>query len=119
MWWSTLLCATIFVGFGLYGPIDAQSVDATIVFVTSSTSQEVYGLSKLADIPKNTKFVASRKTVLYIHGYIESLATSTTRTIINAYIQEVSYNLLVLDWSALAGGSYPSAVANCSEVCMT
>lgn len=119
MWWSKLLCATIFVGIGLTGVIHAQSVDATIVFVTSSTSQEAFGLSQLGDIPKNTKFDLNRKTALYIHGYVESLATSTTQSIINAYIQEVSYNLLVLDWSALAGGSYPSAVANCSEVSMT
>ncbi len=111
------MCAAIIFVFGVTTiVIHAQSVDAKIVFITSSTSQEAYSLSQLGDISKNMKFDTSRKTVLYIHGYVESLSTSTTQSIIKAYLQEASYNLFVLDWSTLAGGSYPSAVANCSEV---
>lgn len=114
MWCSKILCVTI-VGV-LAGIICAQSDDAKIAFLTSSTSQEAYGLTQASEILKNTKFEANRKTVLYIHGYVESLATSTTRTIISAYIQAGTHNLLVLDWSTLAGGSYPGAVANARDV---
>lgn len=79
----------------------------------------MYDFSQSIEIVKNSKFDSNRKTVLYIHGYVESLASSTTQMIINAYIKQANYNILMLDWSTLAGGSYPSAVGNSSEVIIT
>lgn len=79
----------------------------------------MYDFSQSNQIVKNPKFDSNRKTVLYIHGYIESLTSSTTQMIINAYIKQANYNILVLDWSTLAGGSYPNAVENLREVIIT
>lgn len=52
------------------------------------------------------KFDAEKKTVLYIHGYMEAPSQESVNVIVNAYLKRNDHNILVLDWSSLADGNY-------------
>lgn len=54
--------------------------------------------------------------MLYIHGYIESIKSPTVRMIVDAYMLRGTHNILILDWSTLADGLYPTAVRKSSQV---
>lgn len=64
------------------------------------------------------KFDARKKTVMYFHGYIESPEVESVHVIVDAYQKRGDHNLIVLDWTNLADGSYLlEAVPNCLKVC--
>lgn len=48
----------------------------------------------------------SLPTVLYIHGYKDSVDTEGVSTVVNAYLQRGDHNILVLDWSKLCENDY-------------
>lgn len=73
-------------------------------------------MNKFAEILRSPKFNILHKTVLYLHGYVESPASPTVQETVKAYIKRGSYNILVLDWSTLVNGSYITAVTNAIEV---
>ena len=76
----------------------------------------MYELDDANEILTHPKFNANRNTVLYIHGFVESPASPTVRLIIDAYINPGTHNILVLDWSSLADGLYPTAVRKSNGV---
>lgn len=78
--------------------------------------EEVYELEEANQILKNPEFDVQRNTLLYIHGYIEKTSSPTVQKIVKAYTERNDHNILVLDWSTLAGGLYPTAVRKSSEV---
>ncbi len=80
------------------------------------SSKEVYELNDATVLLKHPKFDVNRKIVLYIHGFIESPESPTVQKIIDVYRKRQDYNILVLDWKALAAGLYPTAVRKSSEV---
>ncbi|CAH2053988.1 unnamed protein product, partial [Iphiclides podalirius] len=51
-----------------------------------------------------------KPTVLYIHGYVEKASDNSVLTVVRAYQRHGGYNLLALDWSNLAFGSYVNVV---------
>lgn len=78
---------------------------------------QVYDLEKANDILRHPKFDANRKTVLYVHGYIESPASESIHVIVNAYLKRNDHNIIILDWSKLADGNYLlDAVPNAKEL---
>lgn len=89
-------------------------------FITKTTRpdkfKESYELNQAIEILEHPDFDLNRKTVLYIHGYIETPSSPTVQKIIDAYNQRDDYNLLILDWTTLADGLYPTAVRKSSEV---
>lgn len=40
--------------------------------------------------------------MLYSHGYLNSAESDTVRAVVDAYIQNGNYNILVLDWRELS-----------------
>lgn len=58
------------------------------------------------DILSQPEFHPQRKTVIYLHGYIESLLSQSIRVIVDAYLKRGDHNILVFDWSELADGNY-------------
>lgn len=66
-------------------------------------------------ILRHPKFNRNHRTVLYLHGFVESPTSPTVQLIVNAYIKRGTYNILVLDWSSLVNGSYVTAVENAYE----
>lgn len=55
---------------------------------------------------QHAEFQPDLKTVLYLHGYNESITTGSAPVIADAYRQRGDHNIIILDWAALAGGNY-------------
>lgn len=51
-------------------------------------------------------FDHSKKTVLFIHGYVEAPSHQSVHVIVDAYLTRDDYNCLVLDWAELADGNF-------------
>lgn len=77
----------------------------------------VYPLHESLAIMTHAKFDQKKKTVLYIHGYVEQPSHQSIHVIVDAYLQRDDYNILVLDWSDLADGNFfVDAVPNIKQV---
>lgn len=97
--------------------VSAGNEEAKLVFCFGiDPFKETYELNDAVQILNHPEFDVNRKTVLYIHGYIESSTSPTVRKIIDAYRKRATYNILILDWSTLADGLYPTAVRKSSEL---
>lgn len=57
-------------------------------------------------VMSHPKFDHSKKTVLYIHGYVEASSHQSVHVIVDAYLTRDDYNCLVLDWAELADGNF-------------
>lgn len=67
---------------------------------------KTYALSEANAILHSAGYNASKRTVLYMHGFIEEVVHESVRTIIKAYLSRGDHNIIILDWSKLASGSY-------------
>lgn len=77
----------------------------------------IYELEESHAMFVHPDFDVDRKTVLYIHGYQETLSQESVNVVVNAYLKRKDHNVLVLDWSELANGNYAlEAVPNCKQV---
>ncbi|XP_055921925.1 lipase member H-A-like [Eupeodes corollae] len=82
-------------------------------FTDSATFELDDGISLL----KHEKFDKTKKTVLYVHGYLENLTVESIKVIVEAYLQRKDVNLIVLDWGELADGNYMlDAVVNAKQL---
>lgn len=61
-------------------------------------------------------FDPTKQIMLYSHGYIESAESDTVKAIVNAYISNGNYNILVVDWRELAKGLYVSVTTKLGTV---
>lgn len=76
-----------------------------------------YPVSESHAILSHPKFDQNKKTVLYIHGYVEAPSHQSVHVIVDAYLTRDDYNCLVLDWSELADGNFfIDAVPNIKQV---
>lgn len=57
-------------------------------------------------VMSHPKFDHRKKTVLYIHGYVEASSHQSVHVIVDAYLTRDDYNCLVLDWAELADGNF-------------
>lgn len=77
----------------------------------------VYPVNESLAIMTHAKFDHKKKTVLYIHGYVEDPTHQSIHVIVDAYLQRDDYNIMVLDWSDLADGNFfVDAVPNIKQV---
>lgn len=89
-----------------------------VTFSSKFEDHESYDLDQAEQIVSHEKFDARKKTVMYFHGYIESPEVESVHVIVDAYQKRGDHNLIVLDWTNLADGSYLlEAVPNCLKVC--
>lgn len=69
------------------------------------------------DILRHPAFDLTKRTVLYIHGYLETQANESINVVVNAYIQRGDHNIILLDWADLAEGNYfVDAIPNAKQV---
>lgn len=69
------------------------------------------------EILKHEKFDATKKTVLYIHGYLENPEVESIHVIVDAYLTRDDCNIIILDWGLLADGNYMlDAVVNAKQL---
>lgn len=80
-------------------------------------THQVYELDESRAILSHNDFDNHKKTVLYVHGYVEGPTHQSIHVIVDAYIKRGDHNILVLDWSELADGNYLiDAVPNIKQV---
>lgn len=84
--------------------------------IRTNPLNQTYELKDAAQILNHPEFILNRPTVLYIHGFIETPMSPTVQKITAAYTKRGTHNILILDWSTLADGLYPTAVRKSSEV---
>jgi len=106
----------IIIGFETGVTTAADEPKLVFFYGNSVNVNRTYELTDAAQILQHRHFNRFQKTVLYLHGYVESPLSGTVQSIVNAYIKRSTYNILVLDWSALVNGSYVTAVTNAIEV---
>lgn len=76
-----------------------------------------YPMHESHAIMSDPKFDHKKKTVLYIHGYVEDPSHQSVHVIVDAYLTRKDYNCLVLDWSELADGNFfVDALQNIKQV---
>lgn len=100
-------------------PAHAKLEEAKIIFYYGKQfdDNQMYSLEQARDILKHPNFDCNRKTVLYLHGYIETQQVESIHVIVGAYLKRGDHNTLVLDWGQLADGNYLlDAVQNIKEV---
>lgn len=68
--------------------------------------QRIYEMDESCAMFGHSSFDTDRKTVLYIHGYLEAPANESVAVVVDAYLKRNDHNILVLDWSELADGNY-------------
>ena len=51
-------------------------------------------------------FDFNKSTVLYIHGFRESVLADSVQTVVSAYLSRNDHNIFALDWSNYSSGSY-------------
>lgn len=80
-------------------------------------THRIYELDESRNILEHTDFDNEKKTVLYIHGYVEAPSHESIHVIVDAYLKRGDHNILLLDWSELADGNFfVDAVPNIKEV---
>uniref|UniRef100_A0A6B2EG45 Putative serine/threonine protein phosphatase 2a regulatory subunit a n=1 Tax=Phlebotomus kandelakii TaxID=1109342 RepID=A0A6B2EG45_9DIPT len=67
---------------------------------------KVYELNDTASVLKHPSFDTNRPTVLYLHGYLETMDVESIQVIADAYLARGDHNILILDWAELADGNY-------------
>lgn len=83
----------------------------------SFATQRPYELDESCAMFGNAHFDVLKKTVFYIHGYLEGPNHESVNIIVDSYLQRNDHNILVLDWSQLSNGNYLiDAVPNAKQV---
>lgn len=99
--------------------VNTEFDDLVIAFYHGSTfnDSKSYSLGSIEDISSQESYKSHRSTVLYIHGFRESLSSESVKTVVQAFIKRNSSNILALDWGFYANGSYVTdAVPNMVKV---
>jgi Lipase len=99
--------------------IRADYNEVRVAFFNSPNSSKflAFPLDSVVDILTHKDFDANRKTVLYIHGYRQNLASPSLILVIEAFIKRKTHNILALDWSAYSDGNYiTNAVPNLIQI---
>ncbi|XP_049884544.1 pancreatic lipase-related protein 2-like [Pectinophora gossypiella] len=76
----------------------------------NSTTPKSYRIRSISRILDDPDFDLRKPTVLYGHGYVELITDKNMVKIVKAYLQRDEQNLLILDWSNMAFGSYIAVV---------
>lgn len=94
---------------GKFGLIVSQLPQLfNFLFISRKTFEEnqPFPLDDARSIMRHNSFEMDRETVIYIHGYVESMEVESIRVIADAYLKRGDHNILILDWAALADGNY-------------
>jgi hypothetical protein len=67
--------------------------------------EKIY-LNESLKLLRHEKFNFHRKTVFYIHGWIEKFDFGSIPRIVDAYIRRNDHNIVVVDWGDYSDGEY-------------
>lgn len=83
-----------------------ESTAFTIFNSFSATEHTKYKFKDAVKMLKNPKFDNQKKTVIYIHGFLEGLFAESVKTVVNSYAARKDHNIVILDWHAQAAPEY-------------
>ncbi|XP_058789935.1 lipase member H-B-like [Phymastichus coffea] len=81
---------------------------------SNATSSYNYTFEQSRELMKYMNI--SKPSVLYIHGYEEHPLNESIQTVVSAYLQRGSDNIIVLDWSSFAFGNYISVATRTKDI---
>lgn len=73
----------------------------------SFSTQRPYELDESCALFGNAHFDVLKKTVLYIHNYLEGPNHESVNVIVDSYLQRNDHNILVLDWFQISKWKLP------------
>jgi pimeloyl-ACP methyl ester carboxylesterase len=65
-----------------------------------------YPLAKFPSILNDPNFKKKQPTMIYAHGFMESLQSKSVNTVVDAYLFRGGWNVIVIDWSKFVAGNY-------------
>lgn len=89
-----------------------------IFFRGADTAYTSHDLTIAENVANDPSFNLTRTTMIYIHGWHQSPSSPCSQIVINAYINNGRYNILVLDWSQAASGAFAAVQFRVDEVCI-
>lgn len=75
-------------------------------FSTKFEEHIEYTINEFDKIPQHVNFDVNRPTVLYFHGFVEKITDEHIYVIADAYQTRNDHNLIMVNWSDMADGSY-------------
>ncbi|XP_023954017.1 pancreatic lipase-related protein 2-like isoform X2 [Bicyclus anynana] len=85
-------------------------------YSTNEIDSKLYKIGKISSLLSDPVFDLQKRTMVYIHGYVEKASDSSVARVVKAYLAHGGFNILVLDWANLAFGDYISALLNVKPV---
>lgn len=86
-------------------------------FFFSETDRTKYKFKDAVKILKDRNFDNQKKTVIYIHGFLEGLFAESVKAVVKTYIDRKDHNVIILDWHTQASPEYfLNAVQNVYKV---
>lgn len=83
-----------------------DSVNIYFFYGPTFEDHDVIRLNESVQLLNHERFDPNRPTVLYLHGYIETMQVESSHVIADAYLKRNDHNVLLLDWAELADGNY-------------
>ncbi|CAO1383460.1 unnamed protein product [Diamesa tonsa] len=83
-----------------------ESAKFVFFYGSSFKEQRIFTLSSAHEILEQEEFDNAKPTVVYLHGFLETMEVESISVIANAYLTRNDHNILILDWGELADGSY-------------
>ncbi|XP_055842957.1 uncharacterized protein LOC129909839 [Episyrphus balteatus] len=91
---------------------DIEMTRIVFFYGPSYTDRQYYDLDNTAAILNHPKFTMRRPTTAYMYGYYSSLQRPSAHLLVNAYLNNNSFNFLVIDWEQAGSGTYIQAQRN-------
>ncbi|XP_070491648.1 lipase member H-A-like [Chironomus tepperi] len=77
-----------------------------MVFKYPKYYTEFFAIEDFENVKLHPAFNFNKSTVLYIHGFRESVLADSVQTVVSAYLSRNDHNIFALDWSNYSSGSY-------------
>ncbi|XP_055839770.1 pancreatic lipase-related protein 2-like [Episyrphus balteatus] len=91
--------------------VEANETKLIFYYGPEFTDSQSYELTEAAEILKNPHFHQNQETHIYLHGWTESQNSTSTHTIVDAYLKRRDLNLITVDWAKAADVGYFEAAA--------
>ncbi|CAD7079402.1 unnamed protein product [Hermetia illucens] len=89
----------------------------TLALFSTETDRTKYKFKDAVKILKDRNFDNQKKTVIYIHGFLEGLFAESVKAVVKTYIDRKDHNVIILDWHTQASPEYfLNAVQNVYKV---
>lgn len=86
------------------------------MFSNSSKIYTRFYIDELSDLIAHEKFNINRKTVLYVHGWIDDYDSEGSQLVTESYINRNDHNILFVDWGQYSVTELLITVLQCTKI---